>query len=242
MYILVVVQARRDYYEQGLSTATGLTKVRLERAAGEPCLVVSYQEFSLNLVNALKPRAVVMNGFGKHFQSRKVASFYGMDEVLHHADLPILGICGSHQLMGFSFASDLRKIKRLADQPMRKLTGRDADVPRKGQGSPDYDLSGDYVADGFFPVQRIKEDPLFRGLPKTMLMRCAHYCEVKELPPGFVRLASSAHCRIEAMRHRDRPLYGVQFHPEKYEAPFFHGRRLLENFAEIVNRFWRDRR
>lgn len=238
MYIYVIVQERREYYAHGISASAGLTKVRLEQASGEPCLVVPYQEFSLNLANELKPRAVVLGGFGKHFQSRKVASFYGLDEVLHHADLPILGICGSHQLMGFSFARNLHKIKRLADQPMRKLTGQEAGVPRKGQGSSDYDLSGYYVADGFFPVRRVKEDPLFKGLPKTMLMRCGHYCEVKALPPGFVRLASSAHCRIEAMRHRDRPLYGVQFHPEKYEAPFFHGRRLLENFAEIVSQFW----
>ena len=49
---------------------------------------------------------------------------------------------------------------------------------------------------------------------RQMMLRCAHYCEVKKLPPGFELLASSGHCRIAAVRHRDRPLYGTQFHPE----------------------------
>jgi len=71
-----------------------------------------------------------------------------------------------------------------------------------------------------------------------MMLRCDHYCEVKKLPPGFELLASSGHCRIAAMRHRDRPLYGTQFHPEGYDRPFFHGRTVLENFARIVREYW----
>ena len=113
--------------------------------------------------------------------------------------------------------------------------------PRKAQGDPKFDLSGFFVAEGFFPITRIKPDPLFRGLPNRMIMRCSHYCEVKKLPHSFELLASSAHSRIEAMRHQNKPLYGTQFHPEAYEAPFFHGRRLLENFANIVRDHWATR-
>ena len=87
----------------------------------------------------------------------------------------------------------------------------------------------------------MKKDPLFRGLKETMVMRCAHYCEVKKLPRDFELLATGEHCRVEAMRHRDRPLWGTQFHPEAYEAPFLDGRTLLENFARIVNDFWGGR-
>jgi GMP synthase (glutamine-hydrolysing) len=53
----------------------------------------------------------------------------------------------------------------------------------------------------------------------------------------FVLLASGDHCRIEAMRHRTRPLYGTQFHPEACAEPFLHGKRLLANFAAIVDHF-----
>jgi GMP synthase (glutamine-hydrolysing) len=236
MYVFVVVQDKESYYRDG---PAGRVKVRLEQASGERCLIVPFEEFDLEAVEELQPRAVVMSGFGGHFQSRKIDSFFGMDEVFHKADLPILGICGSHQLMGFCFNRNLRKTKVLRDQPMRRM-GQEEDLPRRAQGDPKYDLSGHFVADGFFPIKRVRPDPLFAGLPERMMMRCSHYCEVKKLPRGFLHLATSGHCRIEAMRHATRPVYGVQFHPEAYDAPFLHGRKLLENFARIVDTYWQS--
>ena len=75
---------------------------------------------------------------------------------------------------------------------------------------------------------------------RPILCICGSHQEVKRLPPGFDRIAESGHCRIEAMKDRERCLYAVQFHPEQHEAPFPHGRRILENFAAIVKRFWRS--
>ncbi len=177
-----------------------------------------------------------MSGFGGHFQDRKVEWFYGMDEVLHRADLPIITFCGSHQLMGFAFTQDLQQTEVLTDPLMRKLAPQE-DLPRRA-GT---DFAECFMAEGFYPITRVKDDPLFADLPETMLLRCSHYCEVKELPPDFELLASSGHCRIEAMRHRTRPLYGTQFHPEAYEEPYLHGKTLLKNFARIVEEFWQGR-
>ncbi len=61
-----------------------------------------------------------------------------------------------------------------------------------------------------------------------------HYCEVKKLPPEFVLLASNENCRIQAMRHASRPLYGVQFHPESYVETYPHGRTILRNFFRLA--------
>jgi len=230
MLIYVRVQDRESYYAEG---PDGRVKARIEEASGDRCLLVPFQEFNGRLVRELQPRGIVMSGFGRHFQERRVRDFYGMSDVLHEAEIPILCICGSHQLLGFAFTRDLRRVRRLYDQPMRRLKA-DEDLPRRASGTPGYDLSSYFVADGFYPIRRVASDPLFRDLPRRMMMRCNHYCEVKRLPPGFVLLASSGHCRIEAMRHAHRPIYGVQFHPEAYEAPFFHGRTLLKNFAALV--------
>lgn len=234
MYLYVRVQEPESYYREG---PEGRVKARLEEASGERCLIVPYREFDLKAVEELRPRAIAMSGFGGHFQAREVSWFHGMDEVLHRADLPIICFCGSHQLLGFSFNQDLHAVDRLHDLPMRQLEPTE-DLPRRAQGSPDYDLSSYFVADGFYPIARLADDPLFDGLPETMMLRCSHYCEVKDLPPGFDLLASSGHCRIEAMRHRDRPLYGTQFHPEAYEAPYLDGQRLLQNFARLVDHWW----
>jgi GMP synthase-like glutamine amidotransferase len=235
MYIYVSVIEREKYYRGGYNAVSA---VRIEAAAGEPCLVVPYQSFNLSLVDELRPRAIVMSGFGTHFQDMPVESFWGMDEVLHRAEFPILCICGSHQLLAFSYNRDLHDTPRLYDEPVRLLDAGE-DFPRQALlATPQNDTADYYVASGFFPIRRVKDDPLFDGLPPAMTMRCAHYCEVKRLPPGFEVLACSGHSPIEAMRHVDRPLYGVQFHPEKYEAPWLDGKRLLENFAAIVCDFW----
>lgn len=236
MYIFVRFTETDKYYESG---PPALVKARLEHASGERCLIVPYREMSMKVVRELSPRAVVMSGFGGHFQSRKIEWFYGVDEVLHEARLPMICFCGSHQLLAFCYDRRIRRLKELRDLPMRKLKPNEH-WPRRPCTDPKYNLSRYFVADGFFPIRQVKEDPLFAGLPGTMIMRCSHYCEVKRLPPGFVRIASSRHCGIAAMRHRHRLLYGTQFHPEAYARPFLHGKRLLANFAGIVEAFWKE--
>lgn len=234
MYIFVRFTETEDRSRTG---PEGLIKARIEQASGERCRIVPYREMSMKVVRELSPRAIVMGGFGGHFYDRRIEWFFGVDEVLREASVPMICFCGSHQLMAFCLGRDIHALKTLRDRPMRKLQ-TDEHWPRWASGDPKYDVSKYFVAEGFFPIRRLKADPLFAGLPHTMTMRCSHYCEVKRLPPGFIRLCESGHCRIEAMRHAARPLYGTQFHPEAYDAPFFHGRRLLENFAAIVAKFW----
>ena len=240
MYIYVVVLDQDVYERDGPGFFFSRFKSRIEQASGEPCLTVFYRQFNLSLLNELQPRAVVMSGFGRRFQDYQVEWFLGMAEVMHKADLPMLCICGSHQLLGFTFNQDLRQTAHLEDEPMR-LLGYDEDLPHQTAEGACSDLSPYYLAKGFFPIRRVKSDPLFAGLPGVMMMHCWHYCEVKRLPAGFEILASSNHCRIESMRHVSRPLYGIQFHAEAYEAPYHDGRQLLANFFQIAQDFWRSR-
>lgn len=233
MYLYVSFMMQEAYYASG---PAGLVKVRLEEASGERCLIVPYREMSMRVIRELKPRAVAMSGFGGHFQDHKIEWFFGVDEVFHQVEIPLICFCGSHQLMGFCLHADIHRKKKLCDLPMRKLRP-DEHWPRAAGG----DLAAYFIAEGFLPTRRVRADPLFTGLPRTMIMKCAHYCEVKKLPPDFVLLASSDHCRIEAMRHRHKPVYGIQFHPEAYAAPFLHGKKVLANFARIVDRYWQAR-
>ncbi|TMA06451.1 MAG: GMP synthase, partial [Methanobacteriota archaeon] len=55
--------------------------------------------------------------------------------------------------------------------------------------------------------------------------------EVTQLPRDFVGLASSENCNIQAMRHRDRPLFGLQFHPEVEHTQF--GADIFRNFLRL---------
>jgi GMP synthase (glutamine-hydrolysing) len=74
------------------------------------------------------------------------------------------------------------------------------------------------------------EDTLFKGVPKKLKAWVSHFDQVTELPNGFVKLAHSEVCSIEAMRHKERPIFGVQFHPEVWHTE--HGEEILKNFLE----------
>lgn len=57
-------------------------------------------------------------------------------------------------------------------------------------------------------------DPLFEGLPERITSIVAHQDQVVAVPEGFVRTASSEHAPVQGLRHRTRPIWGVQFHPD----------------------------
>jgi GMP synthase (glutamine-hydrolysing) len=77
-------------------------------------------------------------------------------------------------------------------------------------------------------------DPLFAGLEdrpaRTVWM--SHGDRVLRLPDGFERIASSDNSPFAAVRHRERPLYGIQFHPEVVHTEG--GGELLANFVHGI--------
>ncbi|MBD3210351.1 glutamine-hydrolyzing GMP synthase [Candidatus Micrarchaeota archaeon] len=76
-----------------------------------------------------------------------------------------------------------------------------------------------------------REDLIFRGVPRKLKVWVSHFDEVQKEPEEFERLAHSDICAVEAMRHRERPIFSVQFHPEVWHTE--HGEEILRNFLEI---------
>jgi GMP synthase (glutamine-hydrolysing) len=56
---------------------------------------------------------------------------------------------------------------------------------------------------------------------------------VEQLPLGFRRTASNETCSIQAIEHSDRPVFGVQFHPELFDGEHPDGQKILDNFLAI---------
>lgn len=80
------------------------------------------------------------------------------------------------------------------------------------------------------PVRIVADHPLVRDLAPETVFREDH-CEGIALPPGFVGIGTSRHYPNEIMAARDRPVFGVQFHPEVSGDP---GKVLLHNFLQIA--------
>jgi len=76
-----------------------------------------------------------------------------------------------------------------------------------------------------------RKDTFFDGLDKKQRVWMSHGDRVAKLPNDFVVLAETEHCPA-AIRHKKRPIYGVQFHPEVHHTT--HGEHILNNFAVRV--------
>jgi anthranilate synthase/aminodeoxychorismate synthase-like glutamine amidotransferase len=76
---------------------------------------------------------------------------------------------------------------------------------------------------------RTTDVALFRGLPAPLPAARYHSLFVQEVPEAFVPIAWTRHGELElcmAMRHRQLPHLGLQFHPESILTPY--GSTLLE--------------
>jgi anthranilate synthase/aminodeoxychorismate synthase-like glutamine amidotransferase len=71
---------------------------------------------------------------------------------------------------------------------------------------------------------------IFAGLPSDFLAGRYHSLAATSVPDVFEISATAADGEVMAVRHRDLPVDGVQFHPESVLTP--HGRDIAKNFLE----------
>ena len=196
-------------------------KARFERLSGERCLLLHYTQVDRAFLDRLGVRAVVISGHSTLIDDYDPRDLAPLVELIHETSRPMLGLCGGHQLIGLTFGGQAAALGPLA--PGERDTNPDvAPGMRKEWGPCRVEISGN--------------DPLFAGLDATVVVEQRHYWELKGLPAGFVPLASSEACAIQAIRHEHRPLYGVQFHPEKYSEDYPDGRAILINFFRLAHR------
>ncbi len=79
-------------------------------------------------------------------------------------------------------------------------------------------------------IEVTEGDTLFRGLPRRLVVWESHNDEIKRLPEDLISLARSKNCRYQAIAHKKRPIFGVQFHPEVEHTE--HGYEIFSNFLD----------
>jgi anthranilate synthase/aminodeoxychorismate synthase-like glutamine amidotransferase len=117
------------------------------------------------------------------------------------ATTPILGVCLGHQCIGQAYGGIVSRAPRL-------MHGKTSMIYHKG-------------------------DPLFNDVPNPFVATRYHSLVVEEtsLPDALTVTALTEEGEIMAVRHREFPVVGVQFHPESILTTF--GPRILQNFLEI---------
>jgi GMP synthase (glutamine-hydrolysing) len=175
---------------------------------GVEILTEPYHSVSLERVKSLRPSHIILSGQSHPWDKYKPEALAGVFEVIKKAQQPILGVCGGHQQMALAFGAPIGLMERL----------------EPGEG-----YEGAKRERGYFPVETDGKG-IFKDLPSEITVWHSHCDEVKELPKGFRRTASNATCSIQAMEHTERPLFGVQFHPELFSDEYPAGQKILENF------------
>lgn len=197
-----------------------------EELSGEPCRIRHYSEFRREEAAALDISAVVTSG------NRSLWEDYDLDRdfaefaaVIRETQKPVLGICGGHQLIGMLMGGKAEPLRTLA--------------PGEPDPNPSY-APGILKEWGFSEVRCALTDPLFTGFNGKAVVNQMHFWHLTQLPDSLTAIASNDNCPVQALRHRARPVYGVQFHPEFYDAQHLDGRRLLQNFFSLAGESRRE--
>ncbi len=124
--------------------------------------------------------------------------------------LPILGVCLGHQCLGEVFGGAVVRAKRL-------MHGKTSRIHHDGEA-------------------------IFRHLPNPFEATRYHSLIVRreDLPKTLVVTAWTSEGEIMGLRHKQFPVYGVQFHPESILTK--PGKDLLRNFLDLVKAFRKTHR
>jgi GMP synthase-like glutamine amidotransferase len=196
------------------------TRDRLAAAAGQSCQVRHFAAVSLELIERIAPSTLVIGGNRTDWEAYDDAELSGILATIRAAPVPILGICAGHQLIGRAHGA--------AWGPLGSL--------QPGEIDPDPAFApGQRKECGFLPVEIDPRCSLFRGLAPRPTFFQFHYWQLDEIPAAFVLRAHSPWSTIQAIECRDRPVFGVQFHPERYEPTDSAGASVLQNFFALVH-------
>ncbi len=119
--------------------------------------------------------------------------------------IPMLGVCLGHQALGEAFGGRTVRASRI-------MHGKTGPVRHTGEG-------------------------IFRGIPSPFTVARYHslVTDAAALPDVLETVAWSTDeadgGEVQAVRHRELPLWGVQFHPESLFSE--HGKALLRNFLRL---------
>lgn len=177
---------------------------------GVEILTEPYTRVSLKRVESLRPSHIVLSGQSHPWDRYDSAALAGVIEVIKKASQPVLGVCGGHQQIALAYGAPVELMGRL----------------EPGEG-----YEGAKRERGYFPVATSRSG-IFKSLPREITVWHSHFDEVKSLPKGFRRTAWNEVCSIQAMEHTERPVFGVQFHPELFDDGHPDGRTVIENFLK----------
>jgi len=189
------------------------------------------------------PDAIVMSGTLSDFDYYNPQQLKKFERFIKKTKIPVLGICGAHQLIGMSFGSRLTTLDNL--DASEKRTNRVVEyqyrfIKISDRTDPIFAGATD-VESGIWQDYTLEDD--------ILRVWQNHGLQVEGIPEGFHQLATAYLCKNQMMVKRSggQLIYTVQFHleksfedwsknPTRWEHPneSRDGRILFENFLKLA--------
>jgi len=232
---------KRERYIAGLAVENILGNV--ERLVKRPTTEVTHLSTIASTTEQFEPDAIVLSGTLRDFDYYHPDVLESFGNFIRATKVPVLAICGGHQLVGLSFGARVITLDKLEQHEQRE------DRPLEYQ----------------YRFVRITDpqDPIFRGVdepepnasipnanhPRVLRVWQNHGLQLDRIPTGFHLLATSYLCRNQMMVKRldNQLIYTVQFHLEKsfedwnknrtrweHQNESRDGRILFENFLQLA--------
>jgi GMP synthase-like glutamine amidotransferase len=192
---------------------------------------------------SFNPDAIVMSGTLSDFDYYNPQQLKKFERFIKKTKIPVLGICGAHQLIGMSFGGRLTTLDNL--DASEKRTDRIVEYQYRfikitDRTDPIFEGAAD-VESGIWQDYTLEDD--------ILRVWQNHGLQVEGIPEGFHQLATAYLCKNQMMVKRSggQLIYTVQFHleksfedwsknPTRWEHPneSRDGRILFENFLKLA--------
>ena len=200
---LLKSQLKRERLIAGMAIENILNNV--SRLVKEAKTEVAHLSEIAEAAARFQPDAIVLSGTLRDFDYYDQNILDGFSGFIRTTKIPVLAICGGHQLVGLSFGARVVTLDKLEQHEQRD------------QRPQEYQYRFIRITD--------PEDPIFTNINSMESQRVArilrvwqnHGLQLDRVPDGFKLLATSYLCRNQMMvkRNDGQLIYTVQFHLEK---------------------------
>lgn len=241
---LLATQLRRERHIAGMAMENIVDNV--SRLVKRPTTEVAHVSEITEAATRFKPDAIVLSGTLRDFDYYNESILDDFARFIRTTKIPVLAICGGHQLVGLSFGARVITLDKLEQHEQRE--------DRRSE----YQYRFIRILDPDDPIfENIAcIDPQIPAAEQSKAARILHVwqnhgLQLDRVPDGFKLLATSYLCRNQMMVKRSdgQVIYTVQFHLEKsfedwnksrtrWEHPneSRDGRILFENFLTLALR------
>lgn len=234
-------QLKRERHIAALAIENILNNI--SRLVKQPSTQVVHVSEIAQASESFQPDAIVLSGTLRDFDYYEQTILDNFRQFICTTKIPVLAICGGHQLVGLSFGARVVTLDKLEQHEQRQ------DRPQEYQyrfiritDADDPIFNGIHCTDGNLNLNISKKASILRVWQN-------HGLQLDRVPSGFELLATSYLCRNQMMvkRSEGQLIYTVQFHLEKsfedwnksrtrWEHPneSRDGRLLFENFLILA--------